>query len=74
LKREALEYDIADLPTAFDEQLPLSDEERGIYWFKYSRSDDISIVLSFSVYERTVSIIIRCSERTVCSVHLRPVR
>ena len=62
-----IKFDVADLLSVFDELLPMSDEERGIYWFKSTRSDGISITLSFSAYELSANIIVRCDANVSCS-------
>jgi len=46
----------------FDEQLPLSDEEIGLYWFKYIRNDGGTIQLNFNIYENNYSLILRSPE------------
>jgi hypothetical protein len=67
MKYNEIEFDIADLLTAFDELLTTTDEERGVYWFKITRPDGIIVILSFSVYQMSANIIVRCSAHTVCS-------
>ena len=60
-------FDLADLLTYFDELLPTSDEERGIYWFKATRPDGVTVVLCFSAYELTASIIVRSGSGAACA-------
>ncbi len=62
-----IKFDVADLLLVFDELLRMSDEERGIYWFKSTRPDGISITLSLSSYEFSANIIVRCNANVVCS-------
>jgi len=62
-----MDFDLSSLLVVFDELLPLTDEERKIYWFKFTRPDRITITLAFSVYERDVSVIIRCHSVVVCA-------
>ncbi|MDP1835034.1 MAG: hypothetical protein Q8K75_03805 [Chlamydiales bacterium] len=51
-----MKINITQLLSVFDELLPLSDEEQAIYWFKFSRKDDLYITLLVSVYENTANI------------------
>lgn len=43
------EYELADLLMIFESLLPISEEERGYYVLQYTRSDDITVQVSFSV-------------------------
>ena len=60
-------FDLNSLIIIFDESLPLTDEEQKIYWFKFTRSDNITITLAFSVYEREVNVIVRCNPEVACA-------
>lgn len=66
------EFDLADLLSVFDELLPLSDEDRKIYWLRFTRSDGITITLTLSTYEMTVGLIVQCNSQVACSAtHLK---
>ena len=65
-----MNYDIPELLTAFSELLPLTNEELGQYWFRYNRGDGLSVVLSMSVYDGVVGLIVRLGEVAIASVHL----
>jgi hypothetical protein len=55
----------------FDELMPVTNEEQGIYWFKTSRSDGLIITFSFSIYEAYVDIIIHnISKIDIASISL----
>ncbi len=52
-----IEFDLSSLLIVFDELDPkLTDEERQIYWFRLTRSDQIAVTLSFSVFDRKASV------------------
>jgi hypothetical protein len=53
-----MNIDTTQLLTFFDELMPTTDEEQGIYWFKTTRSDGLIIVFVFSVHESSVDVII----------------
>jgi hypothetical protein len=53
-----MKIDIISLLSFFDEIMPATDKEQGIYWFKTVRPDGLIIVLAFSIYEEYVDIII----------------
>ena len=53
-----MNIDITQLFTIFDELMPATDEEQGIYWFKTLRLDGLIITFAFSIYEEYVDIII----------------
>lgn len=55
---------IAQLLSIFDELMPATDEEQGIYWFKALRPDGLIIILAFSIYEAYVDIIINNTSKT----------
>ena len=50
-----IEYNLPDLLVVFDE-FDDTNEERGFYGFKYTRTDDIVISISFDKYERSLYI------------------
>jgi hypothetical protein len=50
--------DITELLTIFDELMPTTNQEQGIYWFKTFRPDGLIITFAFSVYEMYVDIIV----------------
>jgi len=62
-----MDFDLSSLRVVFDELLPLTDEEQKIYWFKFTRSDSITISLVFSVYEGEVHVIVRCNSEVACA-------
>lgn len=62
-----MKVDITQMLIIFDELLPATNEELGIYWFRTSRSDGVSITLAFSIYEEYVDIIIRSSLEIVAA-------
>lgn len=53
-----MKIDMAELLIFFDELMPATDEEQGIYWFKTARKDGLFITFAFSIYESYVDIII----------------
>ena len=53
-----MKIDITGLLMFFDELMPSTDEEQGYYWLKTKRSDGVTIILVFSIYECYVSVII----------------
>jgi hypothetical protein len=57
-----MKFDLLQLLYVFDEELPLSDEEQGFYWFKYTREDKGTIQLNFSIFESKYGLILRSSE------------
>ena len=73
-----MEIDISDMLIIFDELLPLTDEEQKMYWFKFSRPDQITITFIISEFERNVNIIVRCNPSIVCTsiklTHCRTIR
>lgn len=57
-----MKVDIAKFLLFFDELMPATNEELGVYWFSSRRSDGISVIFSLSVYEDYVDIIIKNKE------------
>jgi len=53
-----MKIDINELLIFFDELMPASDKEQGIYWLKTLRSDGLIITFAFSIYEEYVDIVI----------------
>jgi hypothetical protein len=53
-----MNIDITQLLTIFDELMPATDEEQGIYWFKTIRPDELIIIFVFSIHESYVDIIV----------------
>ena len=53
-----MNVDITELLIVFDELMPVTDREQGVYWFKTLRPDGIIITFAFSIYERYVDVII----------------
>jgi hypothetical protein len=67
MRNKEIKFDLAELLLAFDEVLPMTDEEKGIYWLRSTRPDSIIIILCFSVYEMSANVIVRCNPQVVCS-------
>ncbi|HEC10819.1 MAG TPA: hypothetical protein ENI86_14825 [Acidimicrobiales bacterium] len=66
-----LEFDVADLVAVLGEPTSLSNPDLLDYWFEYRRSDDVTVTLSLSGYQRSVAVIVRVSESVVaCSVRI----
>ena len=66
-----MKIDITQLLIVFDEQLPLTNEEQKIYWFKSRRRDVTTIVLGVSVYESSVVLsVYNSSDTLLTSLHL----
>lgn len=66
-----MKIDITQLLIVFDEQLPLTNEEQKIYWFKSNRSDGTAISLGVSVYEASSVLSVYNSSGTLmASLHL----
>ncbi len=59
-----MKVDVTQLLEFFDEMTPLTEEERGIYWFKSRRSDGIIVTLVVSIYESTVNLIVQSKDQT----------
>jgi hypothetical protein len=53
-----MKTDITELLLFFDELMPMTDEERGVYWLKTLRPDGLIVIFAFSIYEAYVHIII----------------
>ncbi len=51
-----MKIDITTLLTVFDELLPYSKEDRGYYWFRFSRSDGFIVEISVDIYEDQIRI------------------
>jgi hypothetical protein len=62
-----LQFDLGELVELFGEPLPLSNPDVLDFWFRYRRPDGASVTLSLSGYERSVAIIVRCSDEVACS-------
>ena len=68
-----LKADITQLLIVFDKLLiPPTNEELGVYWFDANRSDGLVVTLSFSIYERYVSVLV-CNNLDIASarVHMK---
>jgi len=67
-----MKIDIIKMLIIFDEQLPLSNEEEGSYWFKTSRKDNLIITCAISIYESTTAITLYDnSEKAIASLHFK---
>ena len=67
-----MKLDITQILIVFDELLPATNEEQGIYWFKALRTDGLFVILAFSIYEKYVDVIVQCNTRTsAASVSLK---
>lgn len=67
-----MKIEINQIMSIFDELLPLTDEERGSYWFKDSRNDGLVITLAISVYESKAAISVYSSSKVaIASVHFK---
>ncbi len=53
-----MKVNITELLLFFDELMPTTDEEQGIYWFKTLRPDGLVITFAFSIHEKYVDIIV----------------
>ncbi len=62
-----MKVDISEMLLFFDELLPSTDEELGQYWFKTTRSDRISVTFIFSIYEKSVSVIVRANPKVAAA-------
>lgn len=62
-----LDFDLDELVALFGEPTPLSHPELLDYWFRYDRSDGGSVTVTLSGYERSVAVIVRCSDEVACS-------
>lgn len=61
-----IKYDEYELLELFEaEPLPISEDEAGMFIYSKEYSDGISIMLSFSVYEKTCNIYLSLSGHTV---------
>ncbi len=63
--------DLTELLIFFDELLPLTNEEQGIYWFKTQREDGLIITLVCSLYEAHVSVSVDTIRVTTASLSLK---
>ncbi len=50
--------DLTELFMIFDELMPATDEEQGVYWLKTKRADGLVITFALSVNESYVDVII----------------
>jgi hypothetical protein len=57
-----LAFNLDELASLFGDPLPISNPEVLNFWFEYQRSDGATITLSLSGYERSVAVIVRCSD------------
>ena len=64
------DFEYLDLVEVFDVEMPLSNEEIGDYWFKTVREDQISILLTFNIYELSAGIIVKDENSGVAYVNL----
>ena len=62
-----MKYDLPDLLEVFDDLLPLTNEDRFVYFLKYERQDGVRIQLSFSALEGTAGILVRLNEEVSAS-------
>lgn len=60
-----MKVDITQMLIIFDELLPATNEEQGIYWFKILRTDGLSVIIAFSIYEAYVDIFIHINNNVV---------
>lgn len=51
-----MKVDIIQLLSVFDEEMPLTDEDRGHYWFKASCCNDAVLTVGISLYDAIVTI------------------
>ena len=66
-----MKADITELLTLFDEiDKFATNEELGVYWFRFARSDGAIITLSFSIYECDASVIVY-NKNDVAFAHIR---
>lgn len=68
--RKKLKTNITDLLLFFDELMEITNEELGVYWLKTTRSDGLTITLTFSIHEQYADIIISNSATKVGIVGL----
>jgi hypothetical protein len=67
-----MKVDIQQLRLWFDQLEKFTEEELGIYWFKRTRADGLSIIIAFSIYEDYVDVMIRNSSKIdISSVGLK---
>jgi hypothetical protein len=62
-----LVFDLEELVSLLGDPLSLSNPDVLDFWFRYQRGDGGSVTLSLSGYERSVAIVVRCSEGVACS-------
>lgn len=68
-----MKIDKIQLLIIFDELMPATDEEQGVYWFKTLRPDGLIITFSFSTYEAYVDVIIHNTSKVdIASVRTYP--
>lgn len=60
-----MKMDLTQMLIVFDEQLPATNEEQGIYWFKSMRSDGFYVIVAFSIYEEYVDVILSNVTQTI---------
>ena len=53
-----MKINVTELLLFFDELMPATNEEQGVYWFKSLRTDGLIITFAFSKYESYVDVII----------------
>lgn len=53
-----MNVDITELLIIFDELMPSTNQEEGVYWLKTLRPDGLIIIFAFSVHEMYVDIVI----------------
>lgn len=61
-----LSFVLDELVGVFGPPLELSVPDLLDYWFSYQRSDGMTVTLTFSGYERTAGVIVRCSDDVAC--------
>ena len=63
-----MKANITDLLIVFDELDEFAtNEELGVYWFRFTRSDGLTISLSFSIYECYVDILVYIRDQVTIS-------
>ena len=63
-----MKADITELLILFDEiDKFATNEELGVYWFRFARSDGLTISLSFSIYEHYVGTIVYIKDQVTIS-------
>lgn len=67
-----MKFNLTELLIIFDELLPTTDEEQGVYWLGANRADGLIVTLFFSIYEYNASILIcNNSDIAIADVDMR---